>query len=481
MDQHEPDSRLTIRLATNTLVQAVGSVLASVVGFFTFVAMTRGLGPEAFGDFTAATVFLFIPVVLADVGLSAAVLREISADPERTEPAMSASLPLRALISAAAVLVAVGIGFAVPFNEQTRVAILISSIGAFLTLMTLSLLPLLQAQLKMQWAVGASIAGRVATFVLTLAALGAGLGFRSVVTAHVVGLALTFVLHVWAVARLIPLRLTVDVAYWRRLVAGSLALGLAIALSQIYFRVDTVLLALLRSSEEVGYYGAAFKFVELSVLVPGAVGVSIFPPLARFVATRDPRATGLVQKSFDVLLAAAVPVMVIMLAFAEEIVELTAGEAFREAATAVRILAPFGLFAFVGAVLWRVLMASDRDRTLLWVAAFILAVNVALNLIFVPRYGFEAAAAITVASEALVLLPIAYGVWREGMLPDLRYAAAIALAGGLMAVPILFLPGPAAVVAIVACAVYTACLLALPGTAREFIVDDLAPTLRGRR
>lgn len=481
MDHPESDSRLTIRLATNTLVQAVGSVLASVVGFFTFVAMTRGLGPEAFGDFTAATVFLFIPVVLADVGLSAAVLREISADPERAAPAMSASLPLRALISAAAVLVAVGIGIAVPFNEQTKVAILISSVGAFLTLMTLALLPLLQAQLKMQWAVGASIAGRVATLVLTLAALGAGLGFKSLVWAHVVGLALTFVLHLWAVARLIPLRLTVDVPYWRRLVAGSLALGLAIALSQIYFRVDTVLLALLRSSEEVGYYGAAFKFVELSVLVPAAVGVSMFPPLARFVATRDPRATGLVQKSFDVLLAAAVPVMVIMLAIPESIVAVTAGDEFREAAKAVRILAPFGLFAFVGAVLWRVLMASDRDRTLLWVAVFILAVNIGLNLIFVPRYGFEAAAAITVVSEALVLIPIAYGVWREGMLPNLRYAAAIAFAGGVMAVPILLLPGPVAVVAIVACAAYAACLLALPGTAREFVVDDLVPALRGRR
>jgi len=476
----QPSSGLTVRLAANTIVQAVGSLLASIISFFTFVAMTRGLGPEAFGDFTAATVYLFIPVVLADVGLSAALLREISADPERAGPAMAASLPLRVLVSGIAVFVAVGVGLAVPFNEQTKIAILISSAGAFLTLMTLSLQPVLQAQLKMHWVVSSTLAGRLATLALTLGALGVGLGFKSLVSAHVIGLAVTFVLLLWAVARIVPLRPVIDVAYWRKLLAGSLALGLAIALSQIYFRVDTVLLALLRSPEEVGYYGAAYKFVELSVMVPAAVGISMFPPLARFVATQDPRANGLIQKSFDVLVAAAVPVMLIMLAYPDELISVAAGDEFSEAATAVQILAPYALFAYVGAVLWRVLMAADRDRALLWIAVFILGANVALNLLLVPRYGFEAAAAITVASEALVMLPIAWAVRNEGRLPNLRYTAVIALAGAAMAGTILLLPGPEVLVAVVASAVYAAVLLVLPGTTRDFVRADLIPALRGR-
>lgn len=478
---NDPHARLTVRLAANTLVQTVGSLLASVIGLFTFIAMTRGLGPEAFGAFTAATVFLFIPTVLADVGLSAALLREISARPERTATALNASLPLRAMISGVAILVSVGIGLAVPFDSQTKTAILISSVGAFLTLMTLSLLPVLQARLQMHWAVGANVAGRLATLGLTLAALAAGLGFKSVVAAHVIGLALTFLLHVWAVARLVPLRPVVDRAYWRTLVAGSIALGLAIALSQVYFRIDTVLLALLRSPEEVGYYGAAFKFVELAVMVPAAVGVSMFPPLARFMATRDPRADDLIQKSFDVLLAAAVPTTVVMLAFPEELIAWTAGAEFEEGARAVQILAPFALFAFVGAVLWRVLMAADRDRALLGAAVFILVVNVVLNLLLVPEYGFEAAAAISVVSEGLVMIPIAVLVHKEGKLPNLRYAAAIGVAGAAMALTILVLPGPAVVVGLAASVVYTGVLLVLPGTTRDFVRADLMPALRGRR
>jgi O-antigen/teichoic acid export membrane protein len=473
------ETALTVRLATNTLVQAVGSVLASVIGFVTFVAVTRGLGPEAFGDFTAATVFLFIPVVLADVGLSTAVLREISARPERTEPAMRASLPLRALISAVAVLAAVGVGLAMPFNDQTKVAILLSAVGSYFTLMTLSLVPVLQAQLKMAWAVGATLAGRLATLGLTLAALGIGLGFKSVVIAHVIGLAVTFLLHVLAVALIVPLWPVIDVAYWRRLVAGSFVLGIAIALSLVYFRVDTIILALLRSPEEVGFYGAAFKFIELAVLIPAAVGISMFPPLARFMAAGDPRATGLIQKTFDVLVAAAVPVMVLMVAYPEELLTLAAGSEYADGAVALQLLAPFALFAFVNAVLWRVVLASERDRLLLAIAAGVLILNVGLNLVFIPEYGFKAAAFITAVSEALITIPIALAARQEAQLPNLRYVPVIAVAGAAMTVAVLLFREQAALGVIVSGGLYLTVLLLLPGTARDVVVADLLPAAAG--
>jgi O-antigen/teichoic acid export membrane protein len=478
VESGETTGTLAVRMAANTIVQAVGSAVASLVGFATFVAITRGLGPEAFGDFTAATVFLFVPVVLADVGLSAAVLREISADPERTEPAMRASLPLRFIVSLLAVLVAVGLGLALPFNDRVKVALAISSIGAFMQLMTLALLPVLQARLKMHWAVGATIAGRLATLGLTLAVLAAGLGFNAVVTAHVVGLGVTFVLHLVAVALIVPLRPAIDVRYWRSLVAGAVLLGLAIALSQIYFRVDAVLLSLLRSAEEVGFYGAAYKFVELSGLVVAAVGISMFPPLTRFIATGDPRARVLVQKVFDVLMATAIPLAVVMMAYAEEIVVFTAGGDFREGGVALQLLAPYVFFSFANGVLWRVLISTSRDRLLFALSVLVLAANVALNLVFIPIYGFKAAAVISVVSEAMIAVPIVLSVRRLELLPNLRFAPALLAALAAMVAVVVFLPGPWALTALAAGLVYSFVLLALPGTARDVLVDDLLPALR---
>jgi O-antigen/teichoic acid export membrane protein len=467
--------RLGTRLVANSAVQIAGSGLASAISFFTFVAITRGLGPDAFGDFTAAMVFLFIPVVLADVGLSAAVLREISARPERTAELMRISVSLRLVISAIAVAVGLVVGLLLPFTDQTKTAILIGSAGAFLTLLTLALQPVLQAQLKLHWVVGANVAGRLATLALTLVVLAAGYGFKSVVVANVVGLAVTFLVVLAVVARLVPLRPRLDLGSWGTLLGGSLVLGVAIALSQIYFRVDTVLLAVLRSPHEVGLYGAAYKFVELSEVIVAAVTMSMFPPLARFVAAGDERARGLVQKSFDVLLAASAAVALFMLAFAEEIIVLTAGREFEDGALALQLLAPYALLGFANGMLWRVLIAVDRDRALLAIAVSVLVLNVGLNLLLIPVYGFKAAAVISVGSEAFVIVVIATVARAHGLFPSLGFAPAVGLAVAAAGGVILVLPGPAGAVAAVAAATYVAVIVAMPGTVRAFVVGELVP------
>jgi O-antigen/teichoic acid export membrane protein len=471
---------LGARVAANSLVLAAGSAAGAFISFFTFVAITRGLGVEAFGDLTAATVFLYIPVVLAELGFTSAVVREISRDPARTEAVMRASIPLRALVAAAAIGLAVGLGMVLPFNDRTKVAILISSSGAFLTLLTVSVVPVLQAQLKMHLSVGAHLAGRLATLGLTLGALALDLGFEAVVVAQVVGVALTFVLHAAIVARLVPLRPVVDQAYWRSLLGTSIVLGIAIAVAQVYFRIDALLIALIRSSEEVGLYAAAYKFIELSDLLLAAVGVSLLPPLARFVATHDARARPLVQRAFDVLVAAAAPLSVGMLAFAPEIVTLTAGDEFAGAADALRLLSPYVLFSFAAGVLWRVLLAGGRDRTLLRLALIILATNVALNAALLPVYGFEVAAIVAVATEALGLILVSFAARREELLPSVRYLPVVAAAAAAMGAAILLVPGPALVEAAAGSIAYLAVLLALPGTARELVFNDLAPALRRR-
>ena len=475
-----PEATLAVRLAKNSLAQAVGSGLASLIAFFTFVAVTRGLGPDAYGHLTAATAFLFIPAVLAEAGLSAALLRQISAKPEGTEHALRASIPLRTMVSLAAIGAAVGIGLALPLPHLTKVAILISSLGSLFTLLTVIVVPVLQAQLKMHLSVGATIAGRLLTLGLTLGALAAGFGFKAVVAAQVVGLALVFGLHVVIVGRLVSLRPLVDVPYWRRLIAGSLALGMAIALAQVYFRVDALLLALIRSPYEVGLYGAAYKFIELSELVVAAIATSVFPPLARFLATGDARARELVQKSFDIMLAAAAPLAVAMIVFATPIVLASAGPEFREGADALRLLGPYVLFSFVNGLFFRVLIASGRDRLLLGAAIGMLTGNVALNLVLLPLYGFRAAAVVSVATEAVALVPFALAVRRRGLAPRLAYAATVALAALAMAAVGLLVPGPAAVAALAAGVAYALVLLSLPGTARNVFLGDLVPVLRRR-
>ena len=479
-EQAVVESTLVARIATNTVVQAAGAVVGSLISFATFIAITRGLGVSAFGDLTAASVYLFIVTTLADVGFSATVLREISQSPDRVEPAMRASVPFRAVLSAGAAALSAAVALAAPFNDRMTTAILIGSIGAFFTLMNLAVLPVLQLELRMHWAVVANVTGRVVTLVLTLGALAAGLGFNAVVAAASAGLVVTFLVDLVVVARSVSLRPLIDLPYWRSLWSGSIELGISGAIAQIYFRVDALLVALLRVPREVGLYGAAYKFIELAETSASFLPASLFPSLTRYVAEGDARMRPLVQRGFDLLLATAAPLTVLMLVFPEEIIDVTAGDDFAAGADALRILAPYLLFSFVAQLLWRMLISAHQDRALLVIAVAILTLNVALNLVLIPIYGYKAAAVTSVASQIVATTITAVAVRRVvGFLPDLRYAIIVGAGAAAMTAVAVWLPTTALVAAFAALVLYVAVLFVAPGAVRETLVDVI--TFHGRR
>jgi O-antigen/teichoic acid export membrane protein len=468
------------RLGVNTIAQTLGLAGGTVLGFLTFLAVTRGLGPESFGDLTAATVFLLFPVALADIGLATGVLREISVAPERTEFVLRASLPLRFLIAVVVLSLALVASLALPFSDRAQTAIWLGSIGSFFTLLSLGLNPLFQARLQMHIPVAAGLAGRALTIVLILVAFATDRGFTAVVGAYVVGAALNFAIVLGAAARQISLRPLLIADYWIKLVRGSLAIGIATGLFLSYYRIDTVLVALIRDSRETGLYGAAFKFVEIAEVLVAAIGVSVFPSFARLIATGDPRIAGALQRSLDVVLAFSAPIVVGILLVADRLVTVTAGEEFAPAGSALRLLVPYLALLFLSAILIRVAAALHADKSVLVVAVVVLVLNVALNLALLPRYGYKVAALTSVASEACAAGALLAIVWKRlAFVPSLRYVWTVGLAAAAMVGSYWVLPLPPLVAVCLATIVYGGILVALPGAVRD-VVNALVPRAFGR-
>ena len=61
-------------------------------------------------------------------------------------------------------------------------------------------------------------------------------------------------------------------------------------------------------------------------------------------------------------------------------------------------------FFFLSALLWHVLIIFDRQKNLVLVYGAGALFNLIVNLIFIPRFGYIAAAVTTVVSEAFILL-----------------------------------------------------------------------------
>ena len=73
------------RVAHNTAVQVAGKVVVLALGAVSIAIITRYLGPDDYGRYTLALMYMQLFGVLADVGLYTTVVRDISKDPSRTE------------------------------------------------------------------------------------------------------------------------------------------------------------------------------------------------------------------------------------------------------------------------------------------------------------------------------------------------------------------------------------------------------------
>ena len=249
----------------------------------------------------------------------------------------------------------------------------------------------------------------------------------------------------------------------------ALPVGAALAVSELYFRLDTLLVSVFRPYEEVGLYSLSYRMVELIGILPAIVMTSVFPLLARYLQESRDLAARTVDAAGDLFLAIGAPIAAGGLVVASDLVRLLGGEEFAGAADPLRLLLFAVALAFVSGLFGHALIAGGRQGSALRLALAALAFNLVLNLALVPPYGIEAAAAVALASELLLVAGGLVLVRRDlGLTPHFRLLwrapAAAAVMGAVLA---LVSELPLTVLLALGAALYVTLLWALGGLDRR--------------
>jgi O-antigen/teichoic acid export membrane protein len=459
---------LSGRIAANSVVQIVGNALATLISLFTFAAMVRALGPSSFGNFAAATAFLAIPALFF-LGLGWTVLREISQHPARLHRLMGVSVVARCLAAVPILLLAVAIALLLPFDSQVHYAVAVGALGGFCAMADAALMPAMQVRLRMEWVMVTTVLSGLLRLGLVLGLINAGYGFHEIVWAYAAGNAANLLLDIVVVRRIAGIRLIFDLRYGWTLLRGSILLGIAMTISSAYWYVDRVLLALLRPSADVGLYSAAFKYAELSFVAVGAISFSIFPELARTIAQgQRERISYLLQWSVDIMLLVSVPLCAFSLIYAQRFLQLAAGDDFTRAAAALQVVGFLVLVVFLSAPFERALIAGHRERLLAVLNGAALLINIVLNVIFIPLYGYMGLAVVSLVTAVMWLAAAAFFTRRlYAFTPRLRFAALVLLAGVAMAAILALAPISPVAAGAVALVVYGLMVTLPAGTGRE--------------
>lgn len=433
------------QVAWNTIAQSAARIGVLGLGVVTTVLLTRYLGVASYGDYVIVSVYISLFAILFDWGIPTMLARELPRV-EQPDELMGKALALRITLAVPVCLVA-GVVAIVLYGgeaeEQARNGILIAlpSIVAIAVLNTLN--PIFQVRLRMDRVALAEISSQlIATATIVILVL-ADRSFYELVLATVL-MSVTYAALVYAFSRpLARISLSFDTQAWRRLIRIALPLGIAFAVGTIYFRADALILSLLKDSHDVGIYGVAYRFYEMTIPFPAFFLAPVFPLLSAAAV----RGAGLVeflqllQRSFDVMMIAAVLVVAVAVPLAPDMVRIVAGEAFADSTVPLRILMFGAAFSFLASLFLFALIALDRQHSVLVLTLVALVVNLGFNFALIPSFGYTAAAAIATATQVVIVVGSLYFLRRfAAFVPSSRVVVRATIAGAAVFLTLAFMP-----------------------------------------
>lgn len=398
----------TKKVAFNTLVQLFGKLITAATSVLIIAYLTRYLGISGYGDYATIFAYLGIFGVFVDLGLFVTTVREISQKPDKEKTILGNMLGLRIVLGLIIFTLAYFIALTLPYSNIIKVGILIGAISHFI--MSLNQVPLssFQARLTMQKATFSDIVGRLVLLGLVIWFILAQFGFLYLVAAVTVGNLVVFVLNMFMFelqARVWPL---FNLSAWKELLITALPMGVVIILATIYFRIDTVMLSVMKGSFDVGVYSAPYKILEVFLAVPSIFMSSVLPIMTKALNNNIDNARTIFRRSFDFLSIMALPLIVGTMVLATPVIVLVAGPEFVLSGPVLKILILALGGSFLNSVMIYTIIAANQQRRLILPYTIAVVFNVVANFIVIPQYSYFGAAVTTVITEVLVLIASLY-------------------------------------------------------------------------
>jgi len=391
---------------TSLAALAGGGFVSRLFLIATELIVARSYGAEAFGAYSTALVFSTIFGFAITFGMDTYLLREISQKNEEASRILGdvylAKFTLGIVVYGIMILTAVWLKY------PSEVFQLITIFGIYVVLLSFqeTIAAIFQSHQKMMPIAIFRLFQAIGIFALAFSVNQLGHSTYLIALGY---LAVSlFITMLWyrrsrrlLVAKLRGFRLLLTLKH-------CYIFGLSGVLFILNYNFDTIMLSIMRTQEEVGYYSAAYKFVDILFKVPAIVSFAILPRLfAQYVTNKD-RMFQTYETVFRYLVIAGALVTALLLSHALPIINFVYGEGYHEAVQVLQILSWSLLFTFMMAPTSDQLVSANQQKYNLigWVIAVL--ANISANWFLIPHYGIIGAAWATFMSQLILYALLSY-------------------------------------------------------------------------
>jgi len=427
----EQDAQSTTqRLAKNSVAPIMLTLFNRVVELAFAALMLRILGPANVGDYYyAINIFLWFDIV-TNFGLDAYLTREVARRREQANLYLFNTTAVRLGLSLAGVPLLVGFvalrqlviaDFTAPASHQAMLALVLLYAGLLPSSISKGLTSLFYAYEKAEYPAAISTLSTLVRVTVQTTVLLTGWGIVGLAGSTIaINLITLGILGVAAGKLFFRPRWNIDRKLWREMTAESWPLMVNHFLATLFFKIDVFLMEPILGRTILGLYSVGYKFLDALVVIPSMFTLALFPVISR--QAQEDRAGFLrfYRLGAKILLTIALPLALIATLAAREMVLVLGGPEYLPGSMITLQLMAWSMpIGWLNSLTQYVLIALDQQRYL--TRAFMIGVSFTLiaNLIFMPRYGYQASAIIHFFAELALLIPFIIGVRRH--LPEVRW------------------------------------------------------------
>lgn len=420
------------QIASSTLWQLGSQIAMAALSIFTVKFVAIGLSKELAGNYNSAYGFLQLFGILADFGLYAVAIREVSREELQREKVLGALIVIRSLILLGSLLLALAVVWILPQWKQTPLplGVTIAALVPLFTLMAGIIRTVFQVHYKMHYVFIAEVTQRIITTSFIGFFIWAGVrGSHDLHIYHLflfiggVGAFVLFFLSFTAGNRLLKIRPHFDVEMIQRLLKMAAPYGIAFLCMALYRQFDVTMIALLRPDFELqnAYYGFVVRMVDMGFLIPTFLLNSTLPMLSERDARGEDTSSLLGKTLLILLLLGSISALFAAL-WPRPLVQLLTTESYLSTAnrhgsdTALQWMAlPLFLNVFVMYGFY-VLLTKHKWQQLVKTLLIATVISLSLNTWLIPQHGFMGAVytssvvhvvlSILLLPQALKVMPI---------------------------------------------------------------------------
>lgn len=391
-------------VAKNTVWLVIGKMGGRLLRTILVIYAARILGAANWGVFSYVANLAGIFAVLTDFGISSLITREYarSETSEENKKIISTAffLKLLFLIPAIIFLVVIAPHFSIASN-MSPLLIFFAIILVFDSIRQLGF-SVIKAKQQMEIQAGLYALTNVIIVVSGLLLLYYYRSVASLAYAYTIGSVIGCISTVYFLRSYIG---NLRFGFQRKLAKNIIKMAWPFAVSgllgSIMISTDIFIIGFFRSAQEVGFYSAADKTIQLLYAPSLILATSSFPIIARLAQRESQKMSVIFKRLVHVILILLIPITLGGVIIAPELIRLAFGNGYIGAVLPLQILLLTLSFRFISVLLINVTFAYNKQKTLVVYTAASIILNIICNLLLIPKFGLAGSAIATLLVNVL--------------------------------------------------------------------------------